>query len=260
MGRAGDTPLTKGSPEHLRRITAAIDDTALVAARADTDWITHGQTYAEGSVSRCRPDQSRQRPEVRLAWTLELGGRRGMQATPLVVDGIMFFTGSWSIVYAVDVRKGSIIWRFDPEVDRSKAPSFCCGVNNRGVALYRGAVFVGTLDGRLLYLDASDGSVNWSVLTIPENSNYSITGAPRIVKGKVLIGNGGAEYAGVPVTSRRTMPALGSRRGASTPFRATPRRRLRIRRWNVPQRRGAANGGCRAGVEPSGIRWSMIRS
>ena len=166
VGRAGDTPLTKGSPEHLRRITAAIDDTALVAARADTDWITHGQTYAEGRHSSLAQINRDSVPKLGLAWTLELGGRRGMQATPLVVDGIMFFTGSWSIVYAVDVRKGSIIWRFDPEVDRSKAPSFCCGVNNRGVALYRGAVFVGTLDGRLLSLDASDGSVNWSVLTL----------------------------------------------------------------------------------------------
>ena len=194
---AGNTAPNKGSPEHLRRITAAIDDAALVAARADADWITHGQTYAEERHSALAQIHRNNVEQLGLAWTLELGSRRGIQATPLVVDGIMFFTGPWSVVYAVDVRKGSIIWQFDPKVDRSKAPAFCCGVNNRGVALYKGAVFVGTLDGRLISLDASDGSVRWSVLTIPQNSNYSITGAPRIVKGKVLIGNGGAEYAGV---------------------------------------------------------------
>jgi quinohemoprotein ethanol dehydrogenase len=101
------------------------------------------------------------------------------------------------VVYAVDARKGNIIWKHDPRVDRAKASDFCCGVVNRGVALYQGAVFVGTLDGRLLSLDAATGDVNWSVMTIPEDSHYSITGAPRIADGKVLIGNGGAEFAGV---------------------------------------------------------------
>ena len=119
---------------------------------------------------------------------------RGLEATPIVVDGIMFLTGPWSIVYAVDTRKGALIWTYDPQVDRAMGEKACCDVVNRGVALYEGDIFVGAIDGRLISLDAADGTVNWEVMTVPEGGNYTITGAPRIAKGNVLIGNGGAEY------------------------------------------------------------------
>ena len=203
-GESGAPPVettqdfSKGSVEHIQAVTAAIDDDALRAADDNQgNWLGYGRNYAEdrySTLDQIGPDNLDQ---LGLAWTIELDSTRGIQATPIVVDGIMYFTGPWSVVYAVDVRAGEILWTFDPEVPRAKAIDMCCGIVNRGVALYQGAIFVGTMDGRLISLDAATGETNWSVMTVPEGGHYSITGAPRIANGKVLIGNGGAEYANV---------------------------------------------------------------
>ena len=187
----------KGSPAHLEAILTAIDDRALASGNPDGDWITYGQTYREQRYSPLAKINRSNLDELGLAWHLELGDRRGIQATPLAIDGILFFTATWSVVYAVDARTGSILWSFDPQVDRSKAADFCCGVVNRGLAAYRGALFLGTLDGRLISIDGATGRVNWEQETVPQDSNYSITGAPRVVKGNVVIGNAGGEYQGV---------------------------------------------------------------
>src|SRR5207253_7791120 len=130
-----------------------------------------------------------------LAWNREMGTSRGLEATPLVKDGILYTTGSWSVVYAIDAKTGNVRWTYDPKVPRGRAYFICCDVVNRGVALYRGKVYVGTLDGRLIALDAKTGAAVWDVQTTPKDGPYAITGAPRIAKGRVIIGNAGAEYA-----------------------------------------------------------------
>ena len=111
---------------------------------------------------------------------------------------MLFGTSTWSVVYAIDVRTGTLKWKWDPGLVKggfSEGGSrFCCGPVNRGVALYKGRVYVGLLDGRLVALDAQTGAIVWSVQTTPAGSDYTITGAPRIVKGKVIIGNGGGEF------------------------------------------------------------------
>ena len=186
----------KGSAAHIKTITAAIDDARLAAADANQgDWLSYGRNYSEDRYSKLDQITKDNLDELGIAWTLDLGTKRGIQSTPIVVDGVMFFTGPWSVVYAVDARKGEIIWTYDPEVTRKKAMDMCCGVVNRGLAIYKGAVFVGTMDGRLISVDAATGEPNWSVATFDPDSNYSITGAPRIANGKVVIGNGGAELA-----------------------------------------------------------------
>jgi quinohemoprotein ethanol dehydrogenase len=106
---------------------------------------------------------------------------------------VMYVTGDWSRVFALDAKTGKEIWRHDPQVPREWGRYACCDVVNRGVAVHDGSVFVGTLDGRLVSLDAKTGAVNWEVLTIDKSKPYTITGAPRVVKDKVVIGNGGAE-------------------------------------------------------------------
>lgn len=189
-------PAEPGSLEHIRNVTEAIDDNALKAADSNQgDWLSYGRNYSEDRYSKLDQITKDNLGELGLAWSVELPSTRGVQATPVVVDGIMYFTGPWSVVYAMDARKGEIIWTFDPEVPRAKAGDMCCGVVNRGVALYKGAVFVGTMDGRMISIDAATGEENWSVMTVPEGGNYSITGAPRIANGKVIIGNAGAELA-----------------------------------------------------------------
>jgi len=112
-----------------------------------------------------------------------------------VHDGVLYATGAYSYVFALDARTGEEIWSWDPAIVEGEGrPSFCCGAVNRGVALYGDKVFVGLLDGRLVALNKDTGRVEWSVQTTPVGADYSITGAPRIVRGNVVIGNGGAEY------------------------------------------------------------------
>lgn len=186
----------KGSVEHIKAVTMAVDDARLEAQETEHgDWLTYGRNYKEDRYSKLDIINKQTVNKLGLAWTLDVGTKRGIQGTPVVVDGIMFATGPWSVLWAIDVRKGEKIWEYDPNANRERAPEYCCGVVNRGPAVYKGAVFIGTLDGRLVSVDAATGQKNWEVNTIPEGSQYSITGAPRIVKGKVIIGNGGAEYS-----------------------------------------------------------------
>ena len=107
----------------------------------------------------------------------------------------MYVSAPWSVVHAIDARTGKGIWTFDPEVSREKGYRGCCDVVNRGVALHKGKVFVGAYDGRLIALDAVTGKKVWEKDTIIDHSHsYTITGAPRVANGRVIIGNGGAEY------------------------------------------------------------------
>src|SRR6185436_5181709 len=114
--------------------------------------------------------------------------------TPLVFDGVLYSITNWSITFAVDVRTGRELWRYDPKVDRAIQRKLCCGIVNRGLGIYKGKIFVPVIDGRLVALDAARGVEVWSVQTTPVGSDYSVTMAPRIVRNKVLIGNSGAEY------------------------------------------------------------------
>lgn len=157
------------------------------------NWLTHGRTYSEQRFSPLQQITDQNVPQLGLAWYFDLDTQRGQESTPLVVDGVMYFTTAWSKVVALDAATGARRWSYDPQVPRAWALNACCDAVNRGVAAWKGKVFVGTLDGRLLALDAASGKPVWETLTIDPNSRYTITGAPRVVKGKVLIGNGGAE-------------------------------------------------------------------
>jgi len=156
-------------------------------------WPAHGRTDDE---QRHSPHSQIDRESVAhlgLAWSYATGTRRGMEATPLVVDGALYATGAWSVVYALDAATGEEKWTFDPQVPKWKGRDACCDVVNRGVAFSNEKVYVGTIDGRLIALDAKAGTVVWETLTVDPNQAYTITGAPRIVKDMVIIGNGGAD-------------------------------------------------------------------
>ncbi|HKE03683.1 MAG TPA: PQQ-binding-like beta-propeller repeat protein, partial [Blastocatellia bacterium] len=172
-----------------------IDDKKLRQADSHPgEWMTHGRTYSEARYSPLKRIDSSNIQRLGLAWSFDTQTNRGLEATPLVVDGVMYTTGSWSVVYALDAKTGEQLWKYDPQIARSYGARACCDVVNRGVAVYKGKVYVGALDGRLIALDAGDGKVVWQVMTVDQNQPYTITGAPRVVKGKVIIGNGGAEY------------------------------------------------------------------
>jgi len=176
------------------KVARAIDDAALRGADARPgEWITHGRTYAETRFSTLKQIDAANVKTLGLAWSFDTDTTRGLEATPIIVDGVMYTTGSWSVVFALDARTGKQLWKWDPQVPRTFGQRACCDVVNRGVAIYKGKVYVGTLDGRLAALDADTGKLLWQVVTVDQSRPYTVTAAPRVVKGKVLIGNGGAE-------------------------------------------------------------------
>jgi PQQ-dependent dehydrogenase (methanol/ethanol family) len=183
----------KLSAEAIRAKVAKVDEAAIVAADPN-NWLTHGRTYDEQRHSPLTQINADNVGELGLAWYWDTGTTRGLEATPIVVDGVMFTTGTWSTVFAHDARTGELLWKYDPQVPREWGVYACCDVVNRGVAAWKGRIYVGTLDGRLVALDAGTGQPDWSVQTTPKDRPYTITGAPRVVDGKVIIGNGGSEY------------------------------------------------------------------
>lgn len=196
VGAFAEDSAPKDSPQHIKAITSAVDGAFIKANDATAkDWPTVGFDYAETRYSKLKDINTDNVKQLGLKWSYNLESLRGIEATPIVVDGIMYVSASWSVVHAIDARTGKRIWTYDPGVDRSKGYRGCCDVVSRGVALYKGKVFVAAYDGRLIALDAATGKKIWEEDTIIDHSHsYTVTGAPRVVKGKVIIGNGGAEY------------------------------------------------------------------
>ncbi|MFO0690288.1 MAG: PQQ-dependent dehydrogenase, methanol/ethanol family [Myxococcota bacterium] len=171
----------------------AKEPAAPAPAADDVDWPQHGRTPDEQRYSPLARIDETNVASLGLAWSFDLETRHGVEATPLVIDGVMYVSAPWSVVHALDAKTGRPLWHFDPEVPRSTARKACCGIVNRGVAAEAGRLFVGTLDGRLVALDAKTGARLWETLTVDPSQPYTITGAPRVVAGLVVIGNGGAE-------------------------------------------------------------------
>tara|TARA_R110001583_G_scaffold96582_6_gene240948 strand:+ start:3166 stop:5274 length:2109 start_codon:yes stop_codon:yes gene_type:complete len=162
--------------------------------KTSVEWNKHGGDDGEQRFSPLQMITPDNIADLGLSWSFDLGVSRGIESTPLVVDGTIYVTATWNIVSALDAKTGALLWQFDPKIDRSKAADLCCDAVNRGVAFSDGKIITGTIDGRLIALDAKTGSKLWDVVTVDQSQPYTITGAPRIVKGKVFIGNGGAEY------------------------------------------------------------------
>jgi quinohemoprotein ethanol dehydrogenase len=174
-----------------------IDDNALKnAGKTGQDWITYGSSLQETRYSPLNQIDASNVSRLGLAWLYEVGpGGGGQEATPLVANGTLYSMTNWSVVFALDVRTGKERWRWDPEVNQEAVrPKICCGVVNRGLALYQNMVIAPVIDGRLEALDADTGKVIWEARVAYPQDNYTITMAPRVAKGKVIIGVSGGEY------------------------------------------------------------------
>jgi alcohol dehydrogenase (cytochrome c)/quinohemoprotein ethanol dehydrogenase len=179
--RAADTP-------------ARVDAARMKGADRDAaNWLSYGRTYSEQRFSPLSSITADNAKQLGLAWFADLDTNRGQQATPLVIDGVMYVSTAWSMVKAYDAATGKLLWAYDPQVPRELGVKGCCDVVNRGVAAWKGKIYVGTFDGRLVALDAKSGKPAWSVKT-GDHKNLTITGAPRVVKGRVIIGMSGGEY------------------------------------------------------------------
>ncbi|HKY92388.1 MAG TPA: PQQ-dependent dehydrogenase, methanol/ethanol family [Nevskiaceae bacterium] len=190
QGNAGPaTPAAEaaGKPVDGARIAAADSEPG--------SWLSTGRTYSEQRYSPLEKINAGNVAKLGLAWTYKVDVDRGAEATPLVVDGTMYTTGAYSIVYALDPVTGALKWKYDPEVPRAKSGNACCDVVNRGVAIAHGKVFVGAFDGRLVALDAKAGTKVWEAdLKDGSGRTLATTGSPLVVGNRVIIGSGGGEF------------------------------------------------------------------
>ena len=173
-----------------------IDDERIKNAGSEPgNWLAYGRDYNEQRFSPLTQVNRETVSRLAPTWVDDLNSVYAQEATPIVVDGTLFVSTAFSIVHAYDAVTGERKWTYDPEVPREFLRKACCGPVNRGVAVYRGNVYVGSLDGRLIAIDAATGTKVWETNTIIDRTrNYSITGAPRTARGNVYIGNGGAEF------------------------------------------------------------------
>jgi quinohemoprotein ethanol dehydrogenase len=204
----------------------------MAAAEEPESWLTYGGTYDEQRHSALGQINRDTLPELGVGWVYETAKPRGAEATPIVVDGVMYVSSAWSVVYALDAKTGDELWVYDPQVSGKDAAKGCCDVVNRGVAVHNGKVFIGVFDGRLEALDAATGEVLWSEVTVDQSKPYTITGAPRVFKNKVIIGNAGGEL-GVRgyVTAYDVVGTTKPRHGIDGITPRHSRSRSRICRW-----------------------------
>jgi PQQ-dependent dehydrogenase (methanol/ethanol family) len=174
-----------------------IDDLALKnAGKTGEDWLTYGLTPGETRYSPLKVIDTSNVGRLGLAWSYDVGpGGGNQEGTPLEWNGNIYAITNWSVVFSVDARTGKERWRWDPEVNQTAVrPKICCGIVNRGIAIYQGKIIAPVVDGRLEALDAETGKPVWEARVAYPQDNYSITMAPRIAKGKVIVGVSGAEY------------------------------------------------------------------
>ena len=197
---ATDAPeaTTSATPTKAQAATDIAQITTQRITDADAtpnDWLAHGRDYKEQRFSPLTQINADTIKDLQLTWSFDMRTTRGLESTPIIVDGIMYMTGAWSVVYALNAKTGEELWHYDPEVAGAWARKACCDVVNRGVAVYEGVVYVATLDGYLVALNAASGELIWRVNTLIDRTrSYTITGAPRVANGRIFIGNGGGEY------------------------------------------------------------------
>ncbi len=165
------------------------------AANNTNDWLMYGRDYYAHRYVELDQINPANIHRLHPAWVFATGGEnRGLQATPLIRDGVLYVSADGSRVFAIDARTGARKWSFDPEISLETERVFCCGSINRGVALFGDRVFVGTMDARLFALNKDTGEVEWETEVIDWRQGYSITGAPLVVKDMVLTGVAGGEF------------------------------------------------------------------
>jgi quinohemoprotein ethanol dehydrogenase len=171
-----------------------IDGARIANADAEPgNWLSYGRTYSEQRFSPLTQINDGNAGRLGLAWYADLDTNRGQEATPLIIDGRLYVSTAWSLVKAYDAKSGQLLWAYDPHVKRELGLNACCDVGNRGVAAWGDNIYVGAYDGRLIALNAATGQEVWSTVTVEPGMPYTITQAPRVIKGCVIIGNSGGE-------------------------------------------------------------------
>jgi quinohemoprotein ethanol dehydrogenase len=190
LGIAASATIARAQTVHV------VDDASLKnAGKNGAEWTTYGFTQGETRYSPLDKINTTNVARLGLAWSYEIGkGGGNQEATPLELNGVIYSITNWSVVYAVDARTGKEKWRWDPQVNQDKTrPYICCGVVQRGIALYQNLVIAPIVDGRLIALNIDTGHPVWESRISYSRDGYTVTMAPRIAKGKVIIGVAGSE-------------------------------------------------------------------
>jgi quinohemoprotein ethanol dehydrogenase len=175
--------------------TAAVDSARLGNAdRSPGEWMSYGRTWDEQRFSPLKQINDRNVQGLGLEWFADLNSRRGVEANPLMVDGVLYNIVSFNIATAYDAKTGRTLWTYDPKVEPQWARYACCGPSTRGLALWKGKVYIAALDGRLIALDARTGREIWTVQTFDRSQPFTMTAPPHVFDGKVVVGNAGADY------------------------------------------------------------------
>ncbi|HXR91960.1 MAG TPA: PQQ-dependent dehydrogenase, methanol/ethanol family [Steroidobacteraceae bacterium] len=195
---AGENTATAAAGHSGGGTSLVVDSKRLLAADSPQNagqWLMYGRDYNEQRYSPLTQINTDTVNRLGLAWYADLAERGGVyETTPVVVDGRIFITSPWSKVYAFDAKTGRQLWKYDPKVPGGYAVKLCCGIVNRGVAFWKGKVIWGTLDGRLIAVNAGTGEKVWEVQATDPKKWLSITGAPRIADGRIFIGEAGSEF------------------------------------------------------------------
>ena len=184
----------KGTASKLGELELAYEKRLRDTDSEQGNWLLHGRTHYEQRFSPLKQINHKNISKLGHAWSFDTRSTRGLEATPIVRDGVLYTTSTWGVVYAIDAGTGRQLWRYDPKVPGAWGRKGCCDIVNRGVAVWGDSVFSATFDGRLLALNARTGELIWETNTVDRSRSVTITGAPRVVNGKVIIGNGGAEF------------------------------------------------------------------
>jgi len=172
-----------------------IDDKALTDEKDGSNWAAYGRTYSEQRFSPLDQINEKNIDKLGVAWVMDLPNDRSLNGTPLVVDGVMYFPGSYNVVYAVEAASGKLLWTYDPKViDTAGDRLRIMWDSSRGLAYWKGKVYNATVDGRLIAIDAATGKELWNTMTVDPRKALFVTGAPKVFRGKVIIGNGGTEW------------------------------------------------------------------
>ncbi len=184
--------MLSGAPTFAETI---VDDQTLANQTQAEQWLGYGRTHYEQRFSPLDQINADTVGKLGIAWTLDLPQDRSLTGTPLVIDGVMYFNGSFNVLYAVDARSGKQLWKYDPETIKHGGDRAAILWDwNRGIAFWKGRLFVATGDGRLNAVDAKTGKELWTVQTFDPKLPLFISGAPRVFRDKVIIGNGGTEW------------------------------------------------------------------
>ena len=182
---------------HSAQAATTVDAAALSDQTQGKNWLAYGRNFYEQRYSPLTQIDTENASKLGLAWSMALPKDRSLLGTPVVVDGVLYFSGSWSVTRAVDAKTGKLLWEYDPKsIEHAGDRLRIFWDSNRGLAYWKGTIVICTIDGRLIALDAKTGKERWSTQTFDESKPMYISGHPKVFRGLVLIGNGGTEFGG----------------------------------------------------------------